>query len=155
MAPDSAVADGVLESLPGGKCGHSLGGDLDLLAVHRAAARARLALARQEGAEADHGDALALGDVVDDRIEDRVYRFAGRELADVAGARRGNDQIRLGYYGRHALSPFGRTCDSLAANRASCVRAPVRASGNHIQIGTRIQSPQRKIFSPCEIFPDR
>src|SRR5829696_4164405 len=59
--------DSLLEALAGGKRRQSLRVDLDLFAVQRAASRARLALARQESAEADHGDALALRHVLDNR----------------------------------------------------------------------------------------
>src|SRR4051812_27018603 len=79
------LVDGLLEPLAGGESGQRLGVDLDLLAVLRTAAGARLALARQEGAEADHGDPLALRHVLDDCVEQRVHGFARRRLADIAG----------------------------------------------------------------------
>src|SRR4029077_19914174 len=63
---ESVLVDGLLEALAGGESRNGLGVDLDLLAVRRAAAGARLARARQESAEADHGDALTLGHVVDE-----------------------------------------------------------------------------------------
>src|SRR6185369_9621132 len=102
----SAVSYGVLEALPGRECGHGLGVDLDFLAVGRAAAGARLALARQEGAEPDHGDAVALGDAGDDRIEHRVDRFSRRGLAQIPCARRSMNKIRLRNDSWHARSPL-------------------------------------------------
>src|SRR5258708_21766754 len=66
------LVHGFLESLAGSEGRKGLGGDLDLLAVHRAAAAARLPFARQEGAESHHGDALPLGDVLDDGLEQCV-----------------------------------------------------------------------------------
>src|SRR5687768_11657650 len=74
------LVDRFLEPLAGSEGRDGLRVDLDLLAVHRAAARARLAGTRKEGAEADHGDALALRHVGDDRFEHRVDRFACRNL---------------------------------------------------------------------------
>src|ERR1700675_4085988 len=67
------LVDGFLEALPRGKSRQGFGGNPDLLAVGRAASGARLALARQESAESHHGDALSLGDVLDDRLEQRVH----------------------------------------------------------------------------------
>src|SRR6478672_9769950 len=64
---------GFLEALARGERRDGLGVDLYFLAVGRAAAAARLARARQESAEADHGDALALRHVVHDRLEHRVH----------------------------------------------------------------------------------
>src|SRR3972149_10084439 len=90
-----AGADRVLEALSGGECRNGLGVDLDLLAVGRAAAGARLALARQEGPESDHGDAVALGDAGYDGIEHGVDRFTGCGLAQIPGARRSMNEIRF------------------------------------------------------------
>src|SRR6185436_11914707 len=84
-------ADRFLEPLAGGESGNGLGRDLDLLTVHRAATGPRLALARQEGAEADQGDALAFRHVVHDRLEYRVHHFVGRDLADISGFSRDLD----------------------------------------------------------------
>src|SRR5258706_12194685 len=99
------LADGFLEPLPRGEGRDGLGVDADFLAVERAASGARLALARQEGAEADHGDALALGDVGDDGVEHRVHRLARRALADVSRFRGDFDQFGLGHDAWHALLP--------------------------------------------------
>src|SRR5258706_13632404 len=96
--------DGFLEALARGKGRDGLGVDADLLAVERAASGARLAPARQEGAEADHGDALALGDVGDDGVEHRVHRFACGRLADVARLRGDFDQVGFGHDVWHALA---------------------------------------------------
>src|SRR6185503_3327882 len=64
-----SIRNRLLESLPRRKRRHGLGRDPDLLAVHRIASRACLALARQECAEPHHGYAVALRHTVDDRIE--------------------------------------------------------------------------------------
>src|SRR6476661_9193743 len=97
---------GLLETLSGGESRYRLRGDPDLLAGRRTAARTRLALAREEGAEADYGDALALGDVFHDRIEHRVDRLPCRRLADIAGFCRNLDQVLFGYHMWHALSLY-------------------------------------------------
>src|SRR5687768_18561404 len=99
------LVDRFLEALAGGERRDGLGGDLDLLAVHRAAPGARLARARQEGAEADQRDALAFRDVLDDLLEYRVHHFSCGRFADVSGLRRDLDQIGLGDHVWHALSP--------------------------------------------------
>src|SRR5512147_2017220 len=91
--------------------------DADFLAVGRAAARARLALARQERAEPDHGDAVALGHARHDRVEHGVDGLARGGLAQVSGARRGMNEIGLRHYGWHALSPSRRASIISASNR--------------------------------------
>src|SRR5262245_13947603 len=76
---------GFLEALPGRERRECLRRDLDFLAVDRASAGARLALARQERAEADYGDPLSLRDVVHDGVEDRIDRLTRGCLAYIAG----------------------------------------------------------------------
>src|SRR3954470_18254640 len=76
--------DGFLETLAGRERGQRFGVDLDLFSVHRTAPGARLALAREESAEADHSDALAFRHVVDDRVEHGVYRFTRCCPAEIA-----------------------------------------------------------------------
>src|SRR5688500_16791954 len=99
---------GLLESLARGECGNCFRGNLDLLAVRRTAPGPRLSCARQEGAEADHGDALAFRDVGHDRVEQRIHHFACRHLADVPRFCRNLDQIGLGDHVWHAFSPLQR-----------------------------------------------
>src|SRR5688500_10420249 len=111
----SVLVDRVPETLPCGERRDRLGVYLDLLAVDGAAPGARLAPARQEGAEADHGDALSLGDVGDDGVEHGVHRFARRRLAEVAGLCRSLDQVRFGYHVWHAISPFFHACSRQAS----------------------------------------
>src|SRR5439155_47577 len=89
------LVDRLLEALASGESGERLRADPDLLAVDGTPAGARLALARQERAEADHGDALAFGDVLDDRIEHGVHRFARHGPAQVSRLRCDLDEIRL------------------------------------------------------------
>src|SRR5205823_6025094 len=81
---DALLVDGFLEALPRGEGRDGLGGNLDLLAAGGAAPGPRLSLSRQEGAEADDGDALAARDVGDDRVEHRVDRLARRRFAEIA-----------------------------------------------------------------------
>src|SRR5437879_9998438 len=102
----SLLVDGFLEALPCGEGRDGLGGNLDLLTAGGAAPGPRLSLTRQEGAEADDGDALAARDVGDDRFEHRVDRVARRRFAEIAGLRRNLDQIRLGDHVWHVLSLF-------------------------------------------------
>src|SRR5690606_19228761 len=87
--------NGFPEALPCGKRGQRLRRDLDLLAVGGASSLARLALARQEGAEADHGHALSLRDVLHDGVEERIDGLARRGLAHVAGL--GGDLDKIGF----------------------------------------------------------
>src|SRR5438105_2343921 len=103
--PLRCFVDRLLEPLPGGECGQRLGADLDFLAVHRASAGARFALARQKCAEADHGDALALRDVLDDGVEHGVHRLACCRPAEISRLCRDLHEIRLRYYMSHLYSP--------------------------------------------------
>src|SRR4030095_11584736 len=89
---------GLLETLACGEGRHRLRGDPDLLPRRGTAARARLALARQASAKADHGDALALRDVLHDRIEHRVHRVSCRRLAEITGLCRNLDEVLFGYH---------------------------------------------------------
>src|SRR5258708_26806003 len=63
--------DSFLEALARRERRQGLGRNLDLLAVGGTASGARLALTRQKSAESHHGDALSLGHVIDDRLEQR------------------------------------------------------------------------------------
>jgi hypothetical protein len=100
----------------------------------RAAPGARLASARQEGAEAHHGDALALRHVAHDRVEHRIHRFACRYPADVSRFCRNLDQIGLGDHVWHALSPLLRARIlaqiELRAQRAAVILRTAR--GKHL-----------------------
>src|SRR5258706_4831248 len=71
-----SLVDCFFEALSGGERRQGFRVDLDLFAVHRPAAGAGLALALQEGAEANAGDALAFRHIGDDRVELRVHRRA-------------------------------------------------------------------------------
>src|SRR5688500_13883001 len=102
---EKLLADGLLEALAGGEGRDRLRGDIDLLAVHRTAPSPRLPGPRKQGAEADHGDALALRHVRDDGFEHRIHRFACCDLADVPRFCRNLDQIGLGHHVWHAFSP--------------------------------------------------
>src|SRR5205085_7560665 len=76
IEPLGGLFDRFFEALAGREGRQRLRVDLDLFAVDRAAPGARLALAWQERAEADHRDALSPGDVLHDRVEDGVHCFA-------------------------------------------------------------------------------
>src|SRR5215212_667947 len=123
-----SFVDGLLEALPGGERRQRLRVDLDLLAVHRAAPGARLALARQERAETDDRHALSFGDVLDDRFEHGVHRFARCCLAEVACLGCDLHEIRLGDDVWHALV--------LPASLAFVASYPNRI-GKTMELGTR------------------
>src|SRR5947207_12923738 len=74
------LVDGLLEALAGSERGQRLRRDADLFAVHGTSAGARLAPARQEGAEAHDRHALSLGDILDDGVEHRIHRLARGRL---------------------------------------------------------------------------
>src|SRR6476469_9551853 len=122
------LIDGLLEPLAGGEGGQGLRVDLDLLAVERAAARARLALARQECPEAHHRDPLSLCHVLDDRVEHRVHRFSGCRFAEIARFGRDLHEIGLGDDMWHSLPP-----------RLTCVASYPNHFRKTMELGTRIR----------------
>src|SRR5687768_2418946 len=93
------------ESLPRGESRNGLRVDLDLLAVDRAAPGTSLPGPRKKGAETHDGHTLALRDVTDYRVEQRIHHFVSRNLADVPRFCRNLDQIGLGHHVWHAFSP--------------------------------------------------
>src|ERR1041385_8645343 len=142
------LGNSFLEPLPGGERRDGLGIDADFLAVERAAPRPRLALARQEGAESDHGPAFALGDVGHDRVEPRIDRLARRRLAGVAGFRGDLHQIGFRYDVWHALSPL-RIIESTSTSKHKAAPAsPEYVLARRLQtfiIGVEEESPMMQI----------
>src|SRR5690606_9079127 len=86
LPPALGALDGFLERLAGLEAGRLAGRDLDALAGPGLDAGARLALADLERAEARDRDALPLGELRLDAVEDGVHGGAGLLLVEARGA---------------------------------------------------------------------